>query len=103
MRPGYGWNVGTRFPPTQQAKDAEICPDFVIEVRSDQDRLPAVQARMAVWLANGAELGWLIDPQRKVVEIYRSGQASEVHENPTGVQGTGCVSGFCLVMERVWG
>jgi Uma2 family endonuclease len=94
------WNA---LSPAQQAKYAEICPDFVIEVRSEEDRLPAVQKRMVFWLANGAELGWLIDPQRKVVEIDRPGQTPEVHENPTSVQGTGCVSGFCLVMERVWG
>jgi Uma2 family endonuclease len=58
---------------------------------------------MKMWIENGAELAWLIDPQRRVVEIYRPGEEAEVHEDPTSVQGSGCVRGFELVMARVWG
>jgi Uma2 family endonuclease len=49
------------------------------------------------------ELGWLVDPQHKVVEIYRPGTEPEIHEQPTSVQGDGPVAGFELVMARVWG
>ena len=56
-----------------------------------------------MWLANGAELAWLIDPARRVVEIYRMAEETEVHENPSSVQGTGPVRGFELVMATVWG
>jgi hypothetical protein len=49
------------------------------------------------------ELGWLIDPKRRVVEVRRAGEAVEVHEDPSSVLGTGVVAGFCLVMGRVWG
>ena len=58
---------------------------------------------MKSWLANGAELGWLIDPLKRTVEVYRTGEECEVHEDPASVMGTGCVSGFCLVMNLVWG
>jgi len=58
---------------------------------------------MQMWIANGAELAWLIDPKQKVVEVYRAGEAAEVHEDPTGVQRSGCVRGFELVLARVWG
>jgi Uma2 family endonuclease len=94
------WNALT---PEQKHSFAPICPDFVVELRSASDRLPELQAKMTMWMANGAELGWLIDPLRRVVEIYRAGEAPEVQEDPTSVLGTGCVSGFCLVMELVWG
>ncbi len=94
------WNsLGTE----KQRRYAHVCPEFVIEVRSASDRLPDLQKKITDWIANGAELGWLIDPLRRVVEIYRPGEEPEVHEEPTSVLGTGCVSGFCLVMERVWG
>jgi Uma2 family endonuclease len=82
---------------------ARFCPEFVIEVRSDTDLLPPLREKMEVWIANGAELGWLIDPERRVVEVYRAGEAVEVFEDPTSVQGTGPVRGFELVMGRVWG
>jgi Uma2 family endonuclease len=80
-----------------------LTPEFVIEVRSDSERLGALREKMESWIANGAELAWLIDPERRVVEIYRPGEAPEVHEDPTSVQGSGCVRGFELVMARVWG
>ena len=87
----------------QQTGYAPVCPDFVIELRSPSDRLPDVEAKMEQWIANGARVGWLIDPERKVVAIYRAGQAAEVLEDPSSVQGDGPVAGFELVMERVWG
>jgi len=82
---------------------AKVCPEFVIEVRSATDRLAPLREKMESWIVNGAALGWLIDPERRVVEVYRAGESAEVWENPTSVQGTGCVSGFELVMGRVWG
>ena len=94
------WN---RLSRKQKQSYAPICPEFVIEVRSGTDRLKELRAKMAMWIANGAEVAWLIDPQRKVVEIYRSGDSPEVLHEPSSVQGTGPVAGFELVMARVWG
>ncbi len=56
-------------------KDSEgfyrIVPDFVIELRSDTDRLKTVIAKMEEYIENGVRLGWLIDPQTENVHIYR--------------------------------
>jgi Uma2 family endonuclease len=56
-------------------KDSEgfykIAPDFVIELRSDTDRLKTVIAKMEEYIENGVRLGWLIDPQTENVHIYR--------------------------------
>jgi len=89
--------------PAQRKGYARICPEFVIEVRSETDRLPPLQEKMGIWIANGAELGWLIDPSRKVVEIYRAGQEPECLVDPSSAQGDGPVAGFELVMTRIWG
>jgi Uma2 family endonuclease len=96
----HRWNALTR---EQQQGYAPVCPEFVIEVRSKSDRLKTLQAKMEMWIANGAEVAWLIDPERKVVEIYRPGDAPEVLHEPSSVQGSGPVAGFELVMARVWG
>ena len=48
-----------------------LCPDFVIEVRSLTDRGRAIREKMREWIVNGAQLAWLIDPETRVVEIYR--------------------------------
>ena len=86
----------------EQSSFAPVCPDFVIEVRSPSDRLSDAEAKMEMWTANGAEVAWLIDPERKVVAIYRPGDSFEVLHEPSSVQGTGPLAGFELVMARVW-
>lgn len=68
------WNA---LPPDQRQGFAPLCPDFVIELRSPTDDLATLQAKMREYLDNGCELGWLIDPQRRLVEVYRPGQSVE--------------------------
>ncbi len=105
--PDAGWISSTKVDRmTDSQKEREytpFAPDFVIELRSPTDRLADARAKMKEWVANGVDLAWLIDPKRKVVEVYRPGEAPEVHVEPSSVQGTGPVRGFELVMARVWG
>jgi Uma2 family endonuclease len=86
----------------QQSGFAPVCPDFVIELRSPSDKLPAAKAKMEQWIANGAEVAWLIDPIEKAVTIYSPGDQPEHLDHPTSVQGTGPIAGFELVMSRIW-
>jgi Uma2 family endonuclease len=86
----------------QQSSFAPLCPDFIIELRSPSDKLSAAKAKMQQWIANGAHLGWLIDPIEQSVSIYRPNQSPEVHYHPTSVQGDGIMAGFELVMSRIW-
>jgi Uma2 family endonuclease len=48
-------------PAEKRKKFAPICPDFVVELRSESDALKNLQAKMAEYMENGASLGWLID------------------------------------------
>jgi Uma2 family endonuclease len=79
-----------------------LCPEFVIELRSAWDRLPVLRAKMAEWIANGAELGWLIDADERTVEVFRPGRESEVLRGQEVVDGEGPVAGFRLDLRRVW-
>lgn len=85
-----------------QARFAPLCPDFIIELRSQSDKLPELQAKMQQWIANGALLAWLIDPIDQTVTIYCPGRQPEVHHHPSSVQGTGPIAGFELLMSRIW-
>lgn len=85
-----------------QSRYAPLCPDFVIELRSPSDSLPDIQKKMERWIANGAQLGWLIDPIEREVTVYRPDDSPEVHQEPSSVQGSGVMAGFELVMARVW-
>jgi Uma2 family endonuclease len=93
------WESLTR---QEQVGFAPRCPDFVVEIVSPFDTLEEMQAKMEQWIANGAQVGWLIDLDRAVVEIYQPGRAVEVLERPEKVVGDEPVAGFELVMARVW-
>ena len=73
--------------PEQQDGFIPLCPDFVVELRSKTDNLQALRAKMQEYLENGTQLGWLIDPKNKRVEIYRPGQAVEVLEHAMALSG----------------
>ncbi len=79
-----------------------LCPDFVIELRSHTDSLSKLQAKMQEYRDNGVRLGWLINPQRKQVEVYRAGQPQEMLENPKVLLGDRVLPGFALDLSRVW-
>ena len=89
--------------PDQRKGFAPLCPDFVVELRSETDSLKDLRAKMQEYMNNGAQLGWLIDPINMQVEIYRSGKAVEVIENPTTLSGEEYLPGFTLTLKRVWG
>lgn len=97
------WGRWNSLAREEQKRFGRICPEFVTELRSESDRLSELEAKMYAWIANGAEVAWLIDPLRKAVEIHRPGESPEVRHEPSSVQGTGPVAGFELVMARVWG
>ena len=53
-------------------------------------------------LANGARLGWLIDPEGRRVYIYRPGQAVERLDNPDTLAGDPVLPGFVLDPRTLW-
>ena len=97
------WQRVNALTPEQRKSFAPVCPEFVIEVRSEKDRLKPLQEKMQTWLANGVELAWLVDPSRKAVEIYRPGREVVVVEGGSAVEGEGPVAGFVLELGRIWG
>ncbi|WP_354635657.1 Uma2 family endonuclease [Planktothricoides raciborskii] len=89
--------------PEQKGTFANICPDFVVELRSGSDSLISQQEKMREYMDNGAVLGWLIDPQNRTVEIYRAGLEVEVLANPSELSGEEVLPGFLLDLREVWG
>ena len=80
----------------------QVCPDFVVELRSETDRLSRLQAKMQEYIDNGARLGWLIDPIARRAYVYRPGAAVEVLDNPQMLSGDPELAGFTLDMGEIW-
>jgi Uma2 family endonuclease len=90
------------FTDKELEKFGHLCPDFAAEVRSPSNTLAELQDKMAEYIANGAQLGWLIDPYEARVYIYRPGQAVECLENPTTISGDPVLSGFVFNAAEIW-
>jgi len=86
----------------QQKGFAPICPDFVVELRSESDSLPTLHSKMLEYIANGASLGWLIDPLKRRVYVYIPDQERVILENPEFVDGDPLLPGFKLKTDGLW-
>ena len=87
----------------QRRKFPPLCPEFVIEVMSPSDRPKAAQKKMAEWMRAGADLGWLIDADRRTVYVYRAGQPDpEVLTGISRIFGEGPVAGFEMELTDIW-
>lgn len=93
------WNALT---PEEREGFCPICPDFVAELRSPSDGLKPLQQKMQEYMDNGVRLGWLLNPQRKQIEIYRPGQDKQVLSDPSSVAGEDVLPGFVLDLRELW-
>ena len=81
------------FPP--------LCPDFVVELRSEPIACDRCKTKLQEYLANGARLGWLLDPKGQQVEIYRPGQPTQILIAPTQLSGEDVLPGFTLDLQGI--
>jgi len=103
--PDCSWILKTRInqlDPANRGKYWRLCPDFVIELQSSSDRPRLLREKMQEWVANGAQLAWLIDPDHRSVAIYRPGTDVEKRTNLDSITGEGPVAGFVLDLSFVW-
>jgi Uma2 family endonuclease len=84
------------------ARFLRFAPAFVIELRSESDRVAAVAEKMKAWMTNGVEVGWLVYPYSREVHIYQAGAAAPRIEKGAHAAGSGPVEGFVLDLDEVW-
>jgi Uma2 family endonuclease len=83
-----------QFPP--------LCPDFVVELRSQTDLLKNLKQKMEEWMANGCQLGWLIDPKERKAYVYRPDQpAEEIDFENSPLRGEAVLPGFELDLKAL--
>ncbi len=103
--PDASWISSVRWnslSKTQKDSFAPICPEFVIEVSSKSDRTEDLLDKMMIWLKNGSQLAWLIDPRDMKVNIFRPDQETEIIDGfDRIISATEPVHGFNLDLRRL--
>ncbi len=94
--------------PEQRRGFAPLCPDLVVELVSACDQGPrglrALRQKMDTYRANGAQLGWLLLPEERAVEIWRAGAAAtpERLDDAKELDGGELFAGLVLELAAIW-
>jgi len=89
----------------QRRQFLRVIPEFVVEVLSPSDRIAAARKKMGLWMANGVELGWLIDGDARRVYVYRGASGTSeprVVTDAESIAGEGPLEGFVLPLGEIW-
>jgi len=74
----------------------------VVELRSPDDSISALQHKMSEYMENGAQLGWLLDPGNRQAYVYRPGKPAACLENPETVSADPVLPGFVFNPREIW-
>ena len=102
--PDAAWVSQSRWDaltPEQRKKWVPLCPDFVVELKSPSDDILDLQTKMLEYQENGLKLGWLIDPDRQIIEVYQADRTMELLNNPREISANGIMTGFVLNLAGI--
>ena len=105
LSPDASWMNNARVLQSEETKDKafrSVCPNFVAELRSKSDSLKTLQRKMEEYIANGAELGWLVDARKRVVYVYRPEQPVEIVVDQKSLSADPELPGFVLDLTEIF-
>lgn len=103
--PDVAWVRNERWAALTEEEQEEfppLCPDFVVELRSRTDSLKRLRLKLEEYIANGTQLGWLIDPLERKVYIYRPQIPVEQLDDPRTITGAPLLRGLTLNLQEIW-
>ncbi|MEI6328128.1 MAG: Uma2 family endonuclease [Pseudanabaena sp. ELA645] len=74
----FRWDRIVRDRNGEIANVFNIAPDWMIEILSPDQRHTKLVKKILFALENGTDMAWLLDPDDKVIFIYRSNQALQI-------------------------
>ncbi len=77
----------------------ETIPDLVVEVRSKNDTLPAVQRKVDDYLTAGVKVVWVVDPAARTVTAHRRDAQPQVYLEDDTLTVEDVIPGFQLLVR----
>lgn len=103
LAPDAAFTRKERIPP--DLPDRGFCrfaPDLVVEVRSPDDALDDLHEKTREWLAGGVQIVWLVDPTRRVVEVWRPNQPVRILTDADTLSGEEILPDFEIPVREIW-
>ena len=87
------------FPP--------LCPDLVVELASPSDQPEPLRLKMASYISNGAQLGWLLLPRQRSVEIWSADPTTRAPRfsalnDASRLEAAAEFPGLVIDLEEIW-
>ncbi|MDR9403315.1 MAG: Uma2 family endonuclease [Halothece sp. Uz-M2-17] len=95
----------SRIPVTNKGRiknRIEIAPDWMIEILSPEQSVNKVMKNILFCLHQGAQLGWLIDPEDESVLILKSGQMPEIKSEAEQLPVLDCLQDWEITAKEVF-
>lgn len=77
-------------------------PELAIEVQSPDDSIKAMREKATYYLANGAQVVWLIYPRKRVVEVYYANGEIDIFREGETLSGETLLPGFSLPVTDIF-
>lgn len=104
--PDSAWIANERWnalPAEQKKRFAPIVPDFVLELRSDDQSLTELREKMDEYMDCGCRLGWLVDPQNRRTYVYTANGDIQTVKFDEALSGGDVMPGLEVRMGEVLG
>ncbi len=88
--------------PIDEDAYPEIAPDLVVEVVSPSQTGPSVEEKVAIYLATGVRLIWVIDPVRRTVRVHRANGSEQTLSEVDILDGEDVLPGFRLSIVELF-
>jgi Uma2 family endonuclease len=92
--PDVAFVSAARLTTLQEERFFEGAPDLAVEVLSPNDKASEIQEKIREYLAAGARLVWIVDPQSQTVTAYRPSGNARFYSGDQEVSGEDVLPGF---------
>ena len=101
-RPDVAFVCATNLPKGTPDAFPDVAPTIAIEVISAADFWQEIEDKVRLYLQAGAKAVWLVEPQRRVVVVRRSGGASMTYREGDVVPGGDILPDFALPVHDIF-
>jgi Uma2 family endonuclease len=80
----------------------QVMPDVIAEVKSPDDHYEDLRDKARYYIANGARLVWLLFPEKRIAEVYRPNEPSDILTLNDALDGFDVLPGFSVSLHEVF-
>ncbi len=96
--------LANRLPLTERVTGYfSVLPNLVVEVQSRNDRQRVLHDKAIMWLNAGVELVWVILPERRSVEVYRTDRTVKTVTDDGLLDGMDVLPEFSCSLDAIFG